>query len=248
MKRNRLFEKVCGPSAFSKVIIATTMWSDLSNEYIGIERVEERRREADFWGRMVANGATTVRHDNSYESARGIIRMVLANNSGPVVLQIQRELVQNDGRLATTSAGRQLGLDLREQVNYLNAEIEKLKRSSDQELRLEIQELREKIAEANYERERLSRRRVRGSPFLCLQCTEVPQDQSRHDSTICNRSRRNGKLGCCPYSAVHNTIALFAELQVFTDYALFDIMIGGDCDTRREIRFQPVLGGLRVLV
>ncbi|KAJ5081176.1 p-loop containing nucleoside triphosphate hydrolase protein [Penicillium angulare] len=159
-KRNRLFEKVCGPSAFSKVIIATTMWSDLRDESIGIERVEERRREADFWGRMVEDGATTVRHDNSYESARRIIRMVLANNSGPIVLQIQRELAQNDGRLAATSAGRQLGLDLREEVKALKAEIEKLKRSPDQGLRLEIQELREEMAEKNYEQERLSERRI----------------------------------------------------------------------------------------
>lgn len=192
------------------------MWSDLGNESIGTKRVEERRREADFWGGMVANGATTVRHDNNYESARKIIRMVLAKNSGPVVLQMQQELVRNDGRLAATSAGRQLGLDLREQVEALKAEIEELKRYPgipDQELRLEIQELRQKMEEANYEQEKLSRRKVRGSPFLCLQCTEVPRDQPRHDPTICTPSRRNGKLGCCPYSAVHDTIAFLLNFQ-----------------------------------
>ncbi|CAI7632774.1 unnamed protein product [Penicillium palitans] len=161
-KRNRLFEKVCGPSALSRVIIATTMWSDLGNESTGTKRVEERRREADFWGGMVANGAITVRHDNNYESARKIIRMVLAKNSRPVVLQIQQELVRNDGRLAATSAGRQLELDLREEVEALKSEIEELKRYPgipDQELRLEIQELRQKMEEANYEQEKLGKRK-----------------------------------------------------------------------------------------
>jgi len=192
------------------------MWSDLENESIGTRRVEERRREADFWGGMVANGATTVRHDNNYESARRIIRMLLAKNSGPVVLQMQQELIRNDGRLAATSAGRQLGLDLREQVEALKAEIEELKRYPgiiDQDLKLEIEELRQKMAEANYERDKLVKRRVRGSPFLCLQYTEVPQDQPRHDPTICNHSRRSSKLGCCFYSAVHDTIAFLLNFQ-----------------------------------
>lgn len=215
-KRNRLFEKVCGPNAFSKVIIATTMWSDLGNESVGTKRVEERRRETDFWGGMVAHGATTVRHDNNYESTRRIIRMIMAKSGGPVVLQMQRELVENDGRLSATSAGRQLGLDLREQVEKLTAEIEELKRDpgiSDLQLRLEIQELRQQVEEANYEQERLSRRRVRATPFICLQYTEVPQDQPRHDPTVCNRSRGTGRLGCCPSSAMHDTIAFLLKLQ-----------------------------------
>lgn len=240
-KRNRLFEQVCGPNAFSKVIIATTMWSDLGNDSIGTERVEERRREAEFWGGMVAHGATTVRHDDNYKSARQIIRMVLAKDSGPIILQMQRELFQNDGRLAATSAGRQLGLDLREQVEALKEEIEELKRWSgvpDQELRLELQELRQKMAEASYEQEKLSRRRVRGPPFLCLPYTEVPQDQHRHDPTMRERSRRGRKLRCCIYSALHYSIALFAKLP--TDYALFDIMIGGGCDTRTLERESEV--------
>lgn len=192
------------------------MWSDLGNESIGTKRVEERRREADFWGGMVANGATTVRHDNNYESARKIIRMILAKNSRPVVLQMQQELIRNDGRLAATSAGRQLGLDLREQVEALTAEIEKLKREPgihDRKLRLEIEELQQKMADADYEHEKLRKRRVRGSPFLCLQCTEVPQDQPRQDPTICNLSGRNGNLGCCLYSAVHDTIAFLLNFQ-----------------------------------
>ncbi|KAF8858761.1 P-loop containing nucleoside triphosphate hydrolase protein [Acephala macrosclerotiorum] len=156
-KRTRLFEKVCGPGAFSKVVIATTMWDDLKNQSQGNQRVEERRTSNDFWGKMVEHGAQIARHDNNPTSARKIIGMLLKNVK-PVVLQMQTELAQNDGRVAATSAGRQLDSDLDETSRKLLVELQDLKKESARNtaaLRAEMQELQQKLEDAQNERDRL---------------------------------------------------------------------------------------------
>ncbi|RDL31499.1 p-loop containing nucleoside triphosphate hydrolase protein [Venustampulla echinocandica] len=161
-KRTRLFEKVCGPGAFSKVIIATTMWSDLQSQSTGSQRVEERQNSKDFWGNMVNHGAKIVKHDNNPQSARKIINMVVSN-AGKVVLQMQRELAQSDGQVSSTSAGRQLDSDLSETSSKLLAELQALQKESTGNmvsLREEIQELKEKLQHTENEKRTLKRSRA----------------------------------------------------------------------------------------
>ncbi|RDW72916.1 hypothetical protein BP6252_06823 [Coleophoma cylindrospora] len=161
-KRTRLFEKVCGPSAFSKVVIATTMWSDLQNESVGESRALERRNSSDFWGNMVAKGAQVARHDNNSESAKKIISMILKNPS-PVTLQMQTELAQNEGKIALTSAGRQLESDLDDTSRKVLNELRDLQRQTMQNniaLQEEIRELQKKYQDAEEERKMLRRSRV----------------------------------------------------------------------------------------
>jgi hypothetical protein len=161
-KRTRLFEKVCGPGAFSKVVIATTMWDDLKDQFQGNQRVEERRTSNDFWGKMVEHGAQITRHDNNPASARKIIGMLLKNVK-PVILQMQTELAQNDGKVAATSAGRQLDSDLDETSRKLLAELQDLKKESARNtaaLRAEMQELQQKLEDAQNERDRLRESKV----------------------------------------------------------------------------------------
>lgn len=163
-KRTRLFEKVCGPGAFSKVIIATTMWSDLQNQSTGTQRVTERQTSKDFWGNMVNHGANIVRHDNNPQSARKIINMVISN-AGKVVLQMQRELAQNDGLVSSTSAGRQLDNDLSDTSRALQKELQALQKESTGNmaaLREEVEELRQKLRDTENEKRTLKRSRVSG--------------------------------------------------------------------------------------
>ena len=67
-----------------------------------------------------------MRHDNNPASARKIIGMLL-KNAKPVILQMQTELAQNDGRVAATSAGHQLDSGLDETSRKLMAELQDLK-------------------------------------------------------------------------------------------------------------------------
>ncbi|KAJ4365016.1 hypothetical protein N0V83_008632 [Neocucurbitaria cava] len=156
-KRTRLFEKVCGPNAYGNIVIATTMWSDLERESIGMDRMRERVREMSFWGAMVDKGAQVVKHDNTPRSARNIIQMLI--NKRAVPLQMQQELVTNGGLIAQTSAGRQLDQDLGEVSARFQRDIEELKRERVQNAE-EMRELREQLEKTKKEREALRKSRV----------------------------------------------------------------------------------------
>lgn len=133
------------------------MWNALENEQIGQARMTERMREMSFWGSMVDKGAQVVKHDNTPRSARNIIKMLVDKQAIP--LQMQKELVQNGGRIGDTSAGRQLDADLGETSAKFAREIEELKRERIQSA-AEMRELREQLDETRKEREKLRKSRV----------------------------------------------------------------------------------------
>ncbi len=66
-----------------------------------------------------------MKHDNTTGSARRIIGALLKNSS-TVVLQMQKELAQNDDKVIHTSAGRQLNSDLNEMSAKLRKELTEL--------------------------------------------------------------------------------------------------------------------------
>lgn len=211
LRRTRLFEKICGPGAFSKVIIATTFWDDLKNESQGNRRVQERRTSNDFWGKMVGYRAQITRHDNNPASAQKIIGMLLKNVK-PVVLQMQTELAQNDGRVAATSAGRQLDSDLNETSRKLLAELQDLKKESARNtaaLRAEMRQLQQKLEDAQNERDRLRDSKVCMSPtLLCIplfiHALSTPQGVTWQHAKLDFSSRRAGVCWFCHSSfSVH---------------------------------------------
>lgn len=142
-KRLRLFKKICGEDAFSHVIIATTMWSDLQNEDDGNQRVVQR--ESDFWNDMIDHGARVIRHDNTSAVGLEIVRMLI--QQGTVALQMQQELDVSNGMLIGTSAGKQLQDDLSDSSRQVMAELERLLEDERQTRDDTIQGLREEIVE-----------------------------------------------------------------------------------------------------
>ncbi|KAF4437282.1 P-loop containing nucleoside triphosphate hydrolase, partial [Fusarium acutatum] len=145
MKRTRLFKRILGEDAYSRVIIATTMWSMLRDDKHGNQQTQERKQRDDVWGDMEARGAQIVRHDDNQNSALNIIRKVFDFPS-PKPLQIQTELAHTNGRVALTSAGRQLDEDLGELVACLRREIESLRRDREA-AQSEIQDMQERLRE-----------------------------------------------------------------------------------------------------
>lgn len=126
MRRNRLFKKILGEDAFNRVIVATTMWNQVS-EVEAMSRMDQRQNREDVWGDMVKHGAKVVRHDDNEASAKAIIRRLMGFSS-PVELQFQKELMSVGGKVVLTSAGRQMDEDLGELISKLRGEIENLKK------------------------------------------------------------------------------------------------------------------------
>ncbi|KAK5996393.1 hypothetical protein PT974_01727 [Cladobotryum mycophilum] len=155
VKRTRLFKKILGENAYKRVVIATTMWSQVQDTTIGESRQTERERRDDVWGDMVSQGSQVVRHENTTESALDIIRKLI-NHSTSVTLQIQEELQGNGGKLDQTSAGREINNDLEKQIKKLYNEIEYVRNERDATLQ-ELRELQDKLAEKEEEKANLKK-------------------------------------------------------------------------------------------
>ena len=98
-----MFSKLCGESTLKDVVFVTNMWE------AGSEVTNEARERALSGGSLkpaLDKGAQMVRHRNTTESAHDTIRKITKNHS--VVLQIQRELVDEHKNFIDTTAGKSL--------------------------------------------------------------------------------------------------------------------------------------------
>lgn len=125
-KRTRLLEKILGPNACKRVIIATTMWDDLRSEQIVQSRLEGRMSAGGVWHDLCSNGATLVRHDNDRDSAQRIIQMIIEKSDklGRVEPLLQTELKKNAGRVGDSSAGRELKHQLETDIKLIRRQLE----------------------------------------------------------------------------------------------------------------------------
>lgn len=133
-----MLERICGEYACPQLIIATTMWSAMERTPDGLE--EGARREADlmsnpnFFGTLVGHGARFIRHDGSRESAGRIVSQLTAIPHH-VVLDIQKQLVEEGLTLDKTPVGQFVQKELLEKQKKYEAELKKL----EEELR-EVQD------------------------------------------------------------------------------------------------------------
>lgn len=98
----RMFQSLCGDHALGNVVLVTTMWNQLKDRALGLRRDQQLRDE--FWSLMEDKGSCITSFDGSAEMAETIVYMLLDKPS--IVLDIQREVVDEGRRLGKTSAGR----------------------------------------------------------------------------------------------------------------------------------------------
>ncbi|ETS75752.1 hypothetical protein PFICI_12696 [Pestalotiopsis fici W106-1] len=138
-----MFKKLCGQNAIKNIILVTTMWEDVKPE-AGQQRENELRTTPQYWGEMIAKGASMVRHQNNHNSARSIIQTLL-NKTTKTTLAIQREMVDEKKELQDTSAGRELDGILNQQREHFLRQIEDLKRDMTEAREMQDRESQEQI-------------------------------------------------------------------------------------------------------
>jgi hypothetical protein len=111
MRNLRVFKQLCGSEAFTSVALVTTFWSHV-DEIIGSEREKSLMQSEDFWG--LPMGSTVYRQDNGKISAKEIVDCLIMRRR-PVVLDIQREIVDCGRTLGETAAGLELEILLAEE-------------------------------------------------------------------------------------------------------------------------------------
>jgi len=130
-RRTRLLEKILGPGAYKRVIIATTMWEVLSADYNVERRLRGRTGAGGVWHDMTFQGASLLKHSNTRESAHRIIQMIvdMADRSGVVETQLQIELRTNKNRINDTAVGRELKSQLEMDIALLKQELAEHRRN-----------------------------------------------------------------------------------------------------------------------
>ena len=118
------------------------MWGEVSPED-GQDR--ENQLSNDFFKPVLDKGAQMARHHNTAESAHDIIRRIIKED--PVVLQIQRELVDEHKEIGDTAAGEIVNRELNEQMRRQQHELEKLQEEMEQALKEKDEETRQELEE-----------------------------------------------------------------------------------------------------
>ncbi|KIM75842.1 hypothetical protein PILCRDRAFT_13215 [Piloderma croceum F 1598] len=145
LKNLEVFREMCGQKAMPNVVMATTMWSKVSEE-------EGRRREEEltekFWNDLVANGCKVERFEDTHKSAWNIVDGLAGSSRAEVLLP--QEIVDNRLRLNETKAGVVLTKVLKKLIKDRKDAARRLSKLAKQnqdntQVRKELHEIEEKI-------------------------------------------------------------------------------------------------------
>jgi hypothetical protein len=119
MRCQNILEALCGKSALSHLVLARTMFE-------GEDPWGGKRREWRWfkyhWGFSLKSEAAVYRHDNTKKSAWRILNYILSLQGG-MVLEIQREMIDQRKTLDQTFIGQQLLKDLLERKMELESKM-----------------------------------------------------------------------------------------------------------------------------
>jgi hypothetical protein len=147
-KRNfNMFVQLCGERSLKNVALVTNMWSEVPLE-LGEAREAELRNI--FFKPVLDKHARLLRHENTLQSAQAILRHLISNR--PIVLRIQRELVEDHLDISQTAAGAELNRELIEQRRKHQEELQNIQiemkaaiEARDDEARRELEEETRKL-------------------------------------------------------------------------------------------------------
>jgi hypothetical protein len=119
-----LFKKLVGEDALSNVVLATTMWGKVAPADMQEANRRDSELREDFWRDMRTKGATANRFEGTRESAQGIVSQLLGKK--PVVLKVQKQLVDKNMSLNETAAGAFLEPEVSNEADQLEKRLREL--------------------------------------------------------------------------------------------------------------------------
>ncbi|KAH6874970.1 P-loop containing nucleoside triphosphate hydrolase protein [Thelonectria olida] len=140
MRSFNLVKKMCGPEAAKFATLVTTTWDAVQLESPKHDETAAREHELrtidEYWGSMVNHGSPMQRWTGTRASALSILTTLLwlSDNRGPVVLRLQKELVDEHKDLDDTSAGLELAKHHGATWQQLQQELKALRVSFEQAL------------------------------------------------------------------------------------------------------------------
>ena len=107
----KIFRELCGEPSLKNVVLVTNMWEEVPHD---IGKARERELASIFLKPALDKGAQMVCHHNTEQSAHHVIRRIV--NNQPLVLQIQREIVDERKDIINTAAGEAVDVELTEET------------------------------------------------------------------------------------------------------------------------------------
>jgi hypothetical protein len=147
------FKKLCGENAFQYIKLATTMWKNLNGPNLsydtGVAREKELTSRKDWWGMMCERGSSVVRHDGTKECALEMIEDLIQRRAqgGPVLLEIQKEMVDDKKSLEDTAAGQEVEKELTLAKKKFEEQLTDIQESYDEALKERDMQLAEVLKE-----------------------------------------------------------------------------------------------------
>lgn len=117
-----IFRRLCGDEALGNVMLVTSHWNKVTRSE-GSDR--ERQLRSDFWSYMLMRGSKLSRFHGDRDSARGLVSQILMND--PVVLALQREIIDQGLDLNKTEAGSYVGKGLGDRQDRYQSELRTIK-------------------------------------------------------------------------------------------------------------------------
>ncbi len=125
----RMFRELCGETTFKNIAVVTSMWDQVS-QTVGDAREAELASDALFFKPVLDKGAQLLRHDNTDDSAKNILRHIIKNH--PLPLLVQTDLVDRGLDLSGTSAANVLDCEVNKQKEKHRDELRRVREAKDE--------------------------------------------------------------------------------------------------------------------
>jgi hypothetical protein len=148
MRNLRLFKQLCGEDGLRAAVFATTR----------VSKDEGLACETKILTSPFLWGGRAFRQDKGLQSAAKIVDYLISTRSSPVVLGIQREMVEEARSLDQTAAGKELLMNINDQRTLFEKELRGVELRMLKALQLELFDFHKELTEekANLE-ERIRR-------------------------------------------------------------------------------------------
>ena len=144
-----MFRKICGDAVSKNIVLVTNTRGETPRE---ICEAREEEISSGLFKSILDDGGQMVRYSNTVQSAHDVIRKIMEKR--PVVLQIQRELVDKWKDIINTTAGEAIDQELKEQIRRHRVELRGVQeemveasREGDEETRQELEEEMQRLQE-----------------------------------------------------------------------------------------------------
>jgi hypothetical protein len=201
----RMFRQLCGDSTLTSVVIVTTMWDQIDMA-LGEAREAELMMKPIFFGPVVSRGARMARHDNTFASARSIVRSILSRCLEHQLLQIQAEL-EAGVNINETKAGQELDNDIKERSSRYKHELHEVMDEMQEAIRLRDEESRKELSQERERLEGMIRRLEHESASLASGYAEI---LARLEARTPSSTR---SLPIQPYPAITQPVVAAAETE-----------------------------------